>query len=58
MSQFLEQKKIVVGDLLFLKMMVISCKLSMRLALVYQRSSLNKTDGEAIFSDIYFQRRI
>ena len=49
---------IFVFFILFLKMMVISCKLSMWLALVYQRSSLNKTDGEAIFSDIYFQRRI
>ena len=49
---------IFVFFILFLKMMVISCKLSMWLALVYQRSSLNKTDGEAIFSDIHFQRRI
>ena len=49
---------IFVFFILFLKMMVISCKLSMWLALVYQRSSLNKTDGEAMFSDIYFQRRI
>ena len=45
---------ILVFFLLFLKMMVISCKLSMWLALVYQRLSMNKTDGEAIFFNINF----